>query len=102
MIKDIYLNPQSEKDLSIIYEYTFITFGLNQAELYQDQLFEGMKMIQDYEEIGEAFEFKTFMYRKLKISKHLLFYRVDKDRIVIIRVLHERMNFDSSFWKDDS
>ena len=100
-MREIYLNPQAEQDLTEIFEYTFSSLGLTQAELYQDQLYEGMRIILDNAEIGEIFKFENREYRKLKINKHLLFYKNESEKCIVVRVLHEKMDFETKFWKYD-
>jgi len=88
------LTPQAVNDLEEIYNYTFANWGIHQAEKYQDDLFDWMKIITENPNIGKAYPFSKLLYRKSHINKHLIFYRVDDKDCIVVRVLHERMNFE--------
>lgn len=92
---NLYLTPKALDDLEKIFEYTVQTWGINQAHIYQDTLFHGMSQICNEPKIGSEYQFAKGEYRKLNIGKHLLFYKHDKAKCVITRVLHERMDYDS-------
>lgn len=85
------LAPMAERDLEDIFEYTFLTWGLEQAEKYQDELFDSMTDVLSNPKVGSLYYHKTGNYRKLKSNRHLIFYRVAGDECIVIRILHERM-----------
>jgi len=89
------LSPQAIIDIEDIYEFTFITWGIKQAEKYQDELYEGMLLISEKSEIGSVYYFKKGNYRKLLINRHLIFYSTIINDCIIIRILHERMDLDA-------
>jgi len=89
---NLFISPEAERDLEIIYEYTFYTWGQDQADKYQDDLFEAMNQIQLNGKIGIRYPHADLDYRKFSINKHLLFYKVVQSNCIIVRVLHERMN----------
>ena len=86
------LTPKAQFDLEEIYDYTFMTWGINQAEKYQDELFDSMLSITKNPKIGAVYYFKKGNYRKLNRNKHLIFYRVKGEECIVTRILHERMD----------
>jgi len=89
------LSPKAINDLEEIYEYTIANWGIRQAEKYQDELFEWMSRVTENPHIGSQYYFSKGSYRKSQINKHLIFYRIKDDELVVVRVLHERMDFKS-------
>ena len=86
------LSPQAVVDLETIYEFTFLSWGLKQAEKYQDDLYDHFVSISHNPEIGSIYYYKEGNYRKLKCNKHLIFYRTEKSKCFVIRILHERID----------
>ena len=89
---NLFISPEAERDLETIYEYTFYTWSQDQADKYQDELFEAMNQILLNGKIGIRYSHADLDYRKFSINKHLLFYKVVQSNCIIVRVLHERMN----------
>ncbi len=89
------LVPQAVSDLEAIFEYTLLNWSLTQAEIYQDLLFETMNKILSSQNIGKKYLFKKGKYRTVKTSKHIIFYRIEDEYCIIIRILHERMDLNS-------
>ena len=89
---ELKLKPEAERDLVKIFEYTTKRWGIEQAEQYQNDLFEGMLKFTEQEELGKEHPNTNFLYRKLHVNRHLLFYRVEVQNCIIIRVLHDRMD----------
>jgi toxin ParE1/3/4 len=87
----IVLKPEAESDLEKIYAFTFHRWGLQQAENYIDELYDGMQLLARQPSIGKPYLFSTTSYRSLHINSHILFYRTEESRCVIVRVLHDSM-----------
>lgn len=90
------LKPQAEKDLEMIYENTFLTWGLIQTDKYLNELEEGFKIIAQKQKIEKKYNFTTLEYRYLHVNRHLIFYRIEKEMALIIRILHDRMKIKDS------
>ena len=88
------IKPEAEKDLEKIYEYTFLTWGFEQAEQYQDDLFHGMQLLLEQNELGKIYPYSNILYRKLHVNRHLIFYRFEEQSCTIIRILHDRMDIE--------
>jgi len=89
---DLLLTPKAEQDLSEIYEYTFETWGISQADKYQDELYQAMQAILINSHIGKTYPYSERQYRILQINRHLIFYRIEKNKCIVVTVLHDRVN----------
>lgn len=88
------IKPKAEEDLGEIYEYTAMRWGIDQAEKYQDDLYEGMLLVAEQDGLGKEYAYTKLPYRKLHVNRHLIFYRVEDQSCLIIRVLHDRMDIE--------
>ena len=91
---EIKILPQAVKDLESIYEFTFLSWGSPQAEKYQDELYDYMITICQNPQIGAIYYFKKGNYRMLNANRHLIFYRQTNVEIVVVRILHERVELN--------
>lgn len=88
----IHLTPEAVQDLETIFEFTLLEWGYKKAEKYQDNLYDDFLRIAENPEIGSLYYFKEGDYRKLNCNKHLIFYRTEKRKCIIVRILHERVD----------
>lgn len=87
------LTQKATEDLGKIWNYTVDTWPDNQADKYYHMLLDSCQEIADGKVKGKQDEGIYPGLLGIKTSKHIIFYRqMDKDRIVIARILHERMN----------
>ena len=54
-----------------------------------------MSLLAEQPHLGRACNELRSGYRRVLSSHHIVFYRVEGDFIVIVRVLHENMDFDA-------
>lgn len=95
MVK-LFLKPQALQDLELIYEYTVENWGFDQADKYQDDLEKGLSHIIANQEIGKIYKYKKGGYRYYHVNKHLIFYRSEEMRILVVRILHERIKLSDN------
>ena len=96
----MYLLHQQVKartDLKKIWQYTYQNHGEKQADKYYDELITGMKIIQENPHIGVSCDYIRTGYRQYKINEHFVFYRITRQRIHIVRVLHEMLEAEKHF-----
>ena len=99
---ELRLKPEAEKDLSKIFEHTAMSWGIVQAEKYQDEMYEGMNLLLTKKNLGKEFLYAELSYRKLHVNRHLIFYRVEKQKCVVVRILHDRMDIKKHLGKRES
>lgn len=88
----IYFTPKAEEDLERIYKYSYLTWGLEQAERYQDDLYFAINEIEHSPEIGKLYFGKNEVYQTLVVRKHIVYYKQKEDKIIVIRILHGSMD----------
>ncbi|MBS0613618.1 MAG: type II toxin-antitoxin system RelE/ParE family toxin [Proteobacteria bacterium] len=88
------LAPRAQADLDDIWDYTVDRWGLDQAETYTRQLWKDIATVAKRPSLGrECLEVRQG-YRKYPSGLHVLFYRTTTDGIDIVRILHERMDYE--------
>ncbi len=86
---------QAEQDLINIWIYSLQNWSEVQADKYLDQINQGIQLIAENPGIGVACEEVRPGYRKYLVNCHLIFYRVNKETLQIIRVLGQDMDCES-------
>lgn len=87
------LSTQASHDVEGIYLYGFINFGEEQADLYSLRMQKCIGMICANSEIGRLDVRVNPAVRRFDFESHVIFYDIEADSILIIRVLHRSMDF---------
>lgn len=83
------LRPKAREDIVAIGKYSRRHWGAGQAAAYLRALDTAIHAAAAHPlRAPEAHP----PYRKLTVGSHLIFYRVEADGIVVVRVLHQRMD----------
>lgn len=82
--------PLAKEDLKNIWRHTYKQWGVRQADKYLNELDHGIGRLIDNPKIGVSCPYAV-EYRQYSINHHIIFYRITETEIVIVRVLHERM-----------
>lgn len=82
------LSSDADSDIEEIFNYTFEEFGIEQAVIYVRQFDVTFSRVLINPEIGRERSDIRLGLRSIVQSSHVIFYRVLKDRIRIVRVLH--------------
>ncbi len=83
-------SPKAETDLEDIWLYSFKQWNEHQADQYYDELIDGINRLTNNPQLGKSRESIGRGYRSLQINRHVIYYRLQKQTIDIVRVLHER------------
>ncbi len=94
MIK-LFLSPQAINDLENIFQYTIQKWSFKKAEIYQDLLIESMNVLLKNPNDGKKYFYRKGKYRKFNAGKHILFYKVENKKYIVIRILHQIMDLQS-------
>ena len=90
------LTNKSVQDLSEIWNYTLETWSEDQADKYYKTLINTFQEIADKPQLGRSYSSVSQNLLGIKINKHIIFYTsYDQNTILIIRILHERMDLKS-------
>ena len=86
------VSAAARADLKAIARYTERTWSPAQAKTYLALLAERFVQLGRRPKLGRAREDLSPGYRSLPVGRHLIFYRIAGDAIIIIRVLHQSMD----------
>jgi toxin ParE1/3/4 len=87
------LTPRAQADLEDIWNYTVARWGADQAEKYLRRLAEAMANVAADPERGRACDDARAGYSKYAVGAHVLFYRKAPKGVEVVRILHQRMDF---------
>lgn len=88
------LSPRAVSDLDEIWNYTAATWDTEQAEIYIRELWRAIETVAADPGRGRACDEIRPGYFKFLSGSHVLFYRKATKKIDIVRILHQRMDFD--------
>lgn len=94
---DLIFSKKAVDDLTEIWKYTVGKWSIKQADDYYSNIISSCKKISvnpflygmKYNEIIEG----LFGCR---IKEHIVFYKIENDKILVIRILHGRMDFKNN------
>ncbi|PLY00778.1 MAG: type II toxin-antitoxin system RelE/ParE family toxin [Desulfuromonas sp.] len=90
----VILSPKAKADLSTIWDYTLGEWGVEQAEKYVWELWAAMQsMALDASASSDIGDIRKG-YRKIRSGSHVIFFKLTDDGIDVVRILHQRMDFD--------
>ena len=88
------VSPRARADIDEIWKYTAHRWGERQAEVYLRLVEEGVNAVAANPAVGRPCDEVRPGYRRYPLGSHVLFYRVSAERVVVIRILHQRMDVD--------
>ena len=86
------LSNKAAEDFEQIYEYTYLNFGENKADLYTNEMDKCLLLLSNSPQIGRSLDkIKKGVYRH-DHEYHAIFYVIESSGIFILRILHQQMN----------
>jgi toxin ParE1/3/4 len=82
---------EAEEDIDQITAYTTRTWGWRQTNRYLAKLEDGFEILALNPSIGRSCDSIRPGLRRFEIGKHVVFYFVEPDEILIVRILHQQM-----------
>ncbi|MEP1094499.1 MAG: type II toxin-antitoxin system RelE/ParE family toxin [Cyclobacteriaceae bacterium] len=82
------LSQPAEIDLEDIFDYSYDQFGIDQAIAYQNQLFDTLGRPGNFPESGISRDDIRKGLRFTISGGHIIFYRLKKQEVFILRILH--------------
>lgn len=83
---------EAEADIADIYRYSFENFGEIQADTYHNDLADCFRLLADTPLLGRDYSFLRPGLRRYKHASHSVYYRLADTEILILRVLHQRVD----------
>ncbi|MGD0634440.1 MAG: type II toxin-antitoxin system RelE/ParE family toxin [Beijerinckiaceae bacterium] len=91
------LRPRARRDIEEIWDYSEKNWNAGQAELYIRQIQRSLQLLANDPGLGRACDDLRAGYRKFPSGSHLIFYRILGEGLEVVRILHERMDFERHF-----
>ena len=89
------LSKKAVSDLEEIWLYPVEKWSVDQADRYYNLIFDEIHFICENINAGKTMDHVRKGYRASKVKLHLIFYRIQKNTVEIIRILHERMDIEN-------
>ena len=86
--------PLARRDLDDIWQYSAKRWGEDQAEVYLRHIDVATRRIAENPSIARLCDDVREGYRVLLCASHNIYFRTTKDAVVIVRILHTRMDPD--------
>ena len=86
------LTPKAADDLDGIYEYTITNFGLGQARDYLNGPHRRFGDLAERPALGRGADRLAPELRRYPYRSHVVFYMLENEGVLIVRVLHESMD----------
>lgn len=93
--KQYLFKPRAEQDLEDIYDYTVSEFGEEQADLYTRSLFDTFQQLADTPGIARRRDEVRKGLKSYPVKAHIVFFRESGSGVLIVRVLHQSMDFQA-------
>ena len=89
------VSRKAVSDLEEIWIYTAEKWSIEQADRYYKLIFEEIDYICKNPDAGKSMKHVRKSYRASKVKSHLIFYKLTKEKIEIVRILHEAMDIEN-------
>ncbi|MBJ2153177.1 type II toxin-antitoxin system RelE/ParE family toxin [Paracoccus sp. IB05] len=86
-MKALSFTPLAEADIEAIWDYSAENWGLEQAELYTDEIRHACHALASGRNLGRATNVRPG-YRKCTTGSHVIYFRDRGDWLEIVRILH--------------
>lgn len=91
------LSSDADHDMNDIFDYSIEEFGRKQAFDYAAKLHALFLKLTEQPEIGRRRNEIKIGLRSIPVGEHIVFYRILKNKIRILRVLHGRKDVPRHF-----
>lgn len=88
------LSRKAQADLDDIRDYSVEQFGPRRALAYLDAVEHAFRRILSFPEIGVIRADVRERLRSLPVGEHRIFYVSEAGRVLIVRILHKRMDVE--------
>lgn len=89
----VIISKEFNIDLDDIFQYGVETFGINQAEKYENEIWQLVESLShNYHLFPECRHLptKSKIYRWIILDSHLIIYRITKKEIQVLRIVHSK------------
>ena len=90
-MKVLGFSPAAQSDLGNIWDYSARHWGADQADLYTDEVISCCRDLASGAKRGREVNVRSG-YLKYAVGVHIVYFREDKDRVDVMRILHQRQD----------
>lgn len=90
-MSQVHYSQAAISDIDQIWDYTFERWGVEQAERYTRELRDTCKDLAESRKSGRPVHERAGYFR-YSIARHVVFFKEQGNGIVVMRILHERMD----------
>lgn len=90
--RQLTLSPKAQRDFIDILRYTGETWGEKQLFAYRDKINEALQAISGNPQLGRHRDDLPATHRAHLVGSHIIVYRLRRDDIAVVRILHQRMS----------
>ena len=92
----ILILPEAYRDIEEIFDYTLENWSYNQAVKYVALIDDCINDIAQEKLIGKNYIHSSCDYKTIKTGRHIIFYSFQDKSCIVVRILHEKMDFDNN------
>lgn len=92
-MRELRVSRRADDDLVDIARFTTAEFGVDRARNYRDQFAACFASLCDNPMLGRSADEIAPGLRRIRQQAHVVFYMPDETHVLIVRVLHHRMDF---------
>ncbi len=92
MANSLIISPAARGDLGDIFRFSVETWGRQKAENYLNVLSPHIHALLAAPHLGSSREDILPGLRSIRVVRHIVFYRIEQERVEVIRVLSERQD----------
>jgi toxin ParE1/3/4 len=82
---------RAKADIRDIWDYTVDVWGIDPAGIYLAVLEAAVDSIVENPKLGRPYDDIRPGYRKHLVGSHVLYYRLKRKKVFVVRILHQRM-----------
>lgn len=84
---------EADEDIDSIWLYTAETWSADQANLYIDKLLGAVHDLSADQSGLREWQGQRYVWKRLKVERHFAFILEAEDKLMVVRILHEQMDF---------
>jgi len=84
------------KDIDSIWTFTSQNWSKTQANIYFKGVLKQIDLICKNPKIGKSIDEVKIGHRLVLFKSHLIIYKIEKEVVLVDRILHQRMDIDSN------
>lgn len=97
----LFLSQEAADDLRDILQYTLERWGPSQVRAYQSVLDQALSRLQHSPKLGRKRPELSPEYRSLLAGQHVIIYRIAKNTLYVVRILHQNRDIQRVFTSDE-